>query len=233
MGKLSDVKQHYYLSNYRRRAGILTVWLLASLALAAAAVGEEPTYTSQRYQFTLASPPGYDVQASSPHDIHLSREGKAVLSMRVDDQLVWFIHHLINPDQSMIISRPGDDAWAKLVQKAREDETYFRRYARQQVVNWCAADGPDSSLHCQDVDREERFTSQHGLVCLEFHLTMIREDSAGKIVQKKPVGPVYAVYVTTRERPLVLVVAPPPGTRAPADTIKAAKELINSIQPLP
>lgn len=212
----------------------MLVWLLASLALAAPALsGETAAYTSQRYQFTLASPPGYDVVASSPHDINLTRGGKAVLSLRVDDQLVWFIHHLINPDQSMIISRPGDDAWGKLVQKAREDESYFRRYARQQAVNWCAADGPDGSVYCQDADREERFTSRHGLVCLEFHLTMTREDSAGKTVQKKPVGPVFAVYVTTPERPLVLMVAPPPGTQAPDDTIKAAKELINSIQPLP
>jgi hypothetical protein len=206
---------------------------MAAAALSAPALaGGGSAYTSPQYRFTLAAPPGYEVKAVSPQDIDLTRRGKTVFSLRVDDQLVWFIHKRTNPGQSLIVSRPGDDAMARLSQKARESDVYFRDYARLQAANWCTADGPDGSRYCKDIDREEHSTTPHGLPFLVFHLTMTHEDFSRKTVQKTPVGPVYAVYVAAAARPLVLVVTPPPGALAPGGAVRAAQELINSILPL-
>ncbi len=202
----------------------------AAAALSAPALaGGASAHTSQQYRFTLAAPPGYEVKAVSPQDIDVTRGGKTVLSLRVDDQLVWFIHRRINPGQPLIVSGPGNDAMARLSQEARGNDRYFRDYARLQAANWLAADGPDGSGYCQDIDREERFTNPHGLPFLVFHLTLTHEDFSRKTIRKSPVGPVYAVYIAAAARPLVLMVTPPPGALAPGDTVRAAQELINSI----
>lgn len=156
--------------------------------------------------------------------------GKKSLTMMVDDQLIWFIHHQTSGGQSLIISRPGDDALARLNKKSQESPDFFRRYARQRAKTWCDADGPDSSTYCKEISSEKFFTSRNGLPCLEFFLITTREDYLAGTKETATIGPVYAVQVPGAERPLVLMVYPPSGNLASMAVGEEAREIINSVE---
>jgi hypothetical protein len=205
---------------------LVSCWTNAPWALAEG----KKTYSHQKYKFLLSFPAQYDMKVVGGQYFDFISNGKTRLTLMVDDQLVWFIHHLISGGQSLIISRPGDDALARLNKKSREDPDFFRKYARQRAQAWCDADGPDSSTYCKEIRREKFFTSKNGLSCLEFLLVMTRENYEAGTKETTTVGPVYAVQVPGTERPLVLLMYPPPGKLAPAAVSQDAREIIESIK---
>lgn len=162
--------------------------------------------------------------------LDFTSNGKTRLTLVVDDQLVWFIHHQTSGGQSLIISRPGDDALARLNQKSQENPKFFRNYASQRAQAWCDADGPDSSTYCREVREEKFFTSRNGLSCLELSLVMTRENHTAGTKETAMVGPVHAVQVPGAERPLVLLIYPPPGKLASMAVSRDAREIIDSVE---
>lgn len=215
------------------RLGLLgTVFLVVSCwtSVPWALAKEKKTYFHKKYKFLLSFPAQYDLKVREGRDFDFTSNGKTRLSLMVDDQLVWFIHHLVSGGQSLIISRPGDDAMARLNKTSQENPDFFRRYARQRAQAWCDADGPESSTYCKEIHREKFFTSQNGLSCLELFLVMTRENYQAGTKETATVGPVYAVQVPGDERPLVLLIYPPKGKLASAAVSQDAREIIESVE---
>jgi hypothetical protein len=205
---------------------LVSWWTNAPWALAEG----KKTYFHQKYKFLLSFPAQYDVKVMGGQDFDFTSNGKTRLTLMVDNQLVWFIHDQTSGGQSLIISRPGDDAMARLNKISQENPDFFRRYARQRAKAWCDADGPDTSTYCKEVQSEKFFTSRNGLSCLEFFLVMTRENNDAGTKETATVGPVYAVQVPGDERPLVLLMYPPPGKLASAAVSQDAREIIDSIE---
>lgn len=205
---------------------LVSCWTTMPWALAE----EKKTYFHKKYKFLLSFPAQYDMKVMGDRYFDFISNGKPRLTLMVDDQLVWFIHHLVSGGQSLIISRPGDDALARLNKKSQENPDFFRKYARQRAQAWCDADGPVSSTYCKEISKEKSFISKNGLSCLELFLVMTRENYQSGTKETNTVGPVYAVQVPGDERPLVLLIYPPPGKLASAAVSQDAREIIESVE---
>jgi hypothetical protein len=208
--------------------GLLTlVWLCGPGVNAARPQGYK-TYVSQKYGFSCQYPAAYKLQSSSANYLDFNQDGKNVISLWVDDRFIELLYQMLHP--GLVVYRAGQNPYKKLAEETRTNPELFRGYARRQAKNWCAADGPDSSIYCRDFKSERAFISRGGFKCLEFYPVMIREDFAEHTEARQVAGPLFAVEMPTPHLPVVLMISPPLGRKASPGAIRDMRELVDSLR---
>jgi hypothetical protein len=164
--------------------------------------------------------------------LDFQKGGKTVFSLWVDDRFIEMLYQMLHP--GIVLYRRGEeDPYQRLAAETRKNQELFRRYARREAQNWCAADGPDGSVYCQDFKSERPFTSRNGLECLEFYPVSTREDFASQTKERGLAGPVLAVYLPQKDLPVLLMMAPVQGQLAPPALVQEMREILDSLRAMP
>jgi len=213
--------------------GWLSLLLACALVLPAAPAPaqEQRTYLSPKYGFNFQYPAAYELKVSADSYFDFISNGKTMFALRVEDRFIELLYQMLRPGP--VVSRVGEDPYRELAQETRKAPELFRRYARREAQNWCSADGPDGSVYCERINREQQVTSRGGFRCLEFYLIMTREDFTKNTRQQRQVGPVLAVLVPKDNRPLLLMISPPPGQAATPQLTGEMRRLVGSLGPGP
>ena len=187
---------------------ILLVFLLITLSTSPSTSAQHKTlYDNAEYGFTFEYPSTNELKRFGHGYFDILRDGKILLRGSVEYlSFKIFIRE----------SSPTDDL--------------FLRFARQRCKVPCAADGPDGSTYCDTIETETELVSANGLRVLEFYLTMTRENYAENTTEQTPVGPVYVVDISRKNRFLALMISPGHGVLASESTKRVALELIDSVR---
>jgi hypothetical protein len=202
------------------------VWLCWPGVNAARPQGHR-TYVSQKYGFSCQYPAAYKLRSSVAEYLDFYQDGN-VISLQVDDRFIELLYQMLHP--GLVVYRVGQDPYMELARETRTNPELFRRYARRQAKNWCAADGPDSSIYCRDFKSERSFISRGGFNCLELYPVMIREDFAEHTEARQVVGPLFAVEMPTPHLPVVLIISPALGRMASPAVIQEMRGLVDSLR---
>jgi hypothetical protein len=197
---------------------------------------EQKTYVSQKYGFAFQYPSYYELKLTADCYIDFKKGGETSFTLRVDDQFISRLYYILHPPPHMIMYFPRrgeEDPRRKLARETRKNPELFRRYARQEVKNWCSADGPDGSNYCQEFKSDKPFTSRGRLDCIEFYPIMTREDFTNDTKQQQIVGPVFGVYLPKEDLPLVLIISPRQGNSASPALVQDMREVIDSLKVTP
>ncbi len=196
---------------------------------------EQKTYISQKYGFAFQYPSAYDLKVTADSYINFKKGIETLFCLRVDDRFIHGLYHMLHPDPPgwVIIYPGGKNPYRELAQETRNNEKLFHLYTRQEAQNWCAADGPDGSNYCRDIDSEKPFTSLKGLNCLELYPVMIRENFANNTIQQRVVGPVFGVFLPKEDLPLVLIISARYGNSASPTVVQDMRQVIDSLKVTP
>lgn len=163
---------------------------------------EMRVYTNQDYGFFFEYPPQFAVQEFNPEHV-------AIGSSTAD----------------------GFNSVAEVTVLLDEDETTYGSYEqfladRARVM--CAADGPEATIGCTDIERESAFESTSGLTGVEFYLVEQTRNLQTGTTTSASKGPFYAFNLAANATgtPYAALIVHPP-IAAPEDAVNAA--LIRSI----
>lgn len=207
--------------------GLLALVLFCPPMVGAAGPQGYRTYVSQKYGFSCRYPAAYELQSSAAGYLDFYKDGN-VISLQVDDRYIELLYQMLHPGP--VVYRVGQDPFKELAGETRTNPELFRRYARRQAKNWCAADGPDGSIYCRDFKSERSFISRGGFNCLEFYPVMIREDFSEHTEERQVVGPLFAVDLPTQDLPVVLIISPAFGRKASPAMIREMRGLVDSLR---
>ncbi len=191
---------------------------------------ESKTYVSPNHGFSFQYPAAYELQGARDY-LDFKKGGKTVFSLWVDDRFIEMLYQMLHP--GIVMYRVGEDPYKDLARETRKNLELFRRYARHEAKNWCAADGPDGSVYCQEFQSEKPFVSRNGLDCLEFYPVSTREDFASKTKERGVVGPVLAAYLPQKDLPVLLMMSPVQGQMAPPALVQEMREILDSLKAMP
>ena len=212
--------------------GLLVVVISLLTAAPSAVAQEQKNYVSHKYGFAFQYPAIYDLKVTADCHIDFKKGTELSFCLRVDDRFIERLYQMVH-GPGLVVYRVGEDPYRKLAQETRNDKELFHRYARHEAQNWCAADGPDSSVYCQNIKSEKPFTSRNGLNCLELYPIMIREDFANNTKQQGVVGPVFGVLLPKEDLPLVLIISPQHGNLASSTLVQDMRQVIDSLKVTP
>jgi hypothetical protein len=199
-------------------------------AMPMAAAQESKTYVSRTHSFSFQYPAAYEVQGARDY-LDFKKGGKTIFSLWVDDRFIEMLYQKLHP--GIVTYRAGEDPYRELAAETGRNQELFRGYARAEAKNWCAADGPDGSVYCQDFKSEKPFTSRSGLDCLELYPVSTREDFASKTITKGMVGPVLAAYLPQKNLPVLLMMSPVQGQLAPPALVREMRAIVDSLKAVP
>jgi hypothetical protein len=121
------------------------------------------------------------------------------------DGLVLDAH--VNPKPGFVFARMKKPGSPWLVNLGFEDRAEYsmnsynkmslEEFAVARARVGCAADGPDGSVSCPSVAREQTFMNQNGLEVVELYLNRVDEGYDPPKIEKSVVGPIEAVLLPT------------------------------------
>jgi len=192
------------------RLQILAIVLSLSLfPYSLASADETKTYTNKKYKFTFDYPSTYHLKKFGDGYFDLLNNGKIILRASIEDNAFKIFIKENNPT--------GD---------------ILRSFARERCKVVCAADGPDESTYCDEIESEREYGSANGLRVLEFYMVMTRENYSDKTKKKSRVGPVYVVDMSKGNRFIALMIYPGHGALASESAKGLAQGVIDSVRVL-
>jgi hypothetical protein len=155
--------------------GVLGYLLL--VAISAAGAGGEKNYTSSPYGYGLSYPAACGLKATAEGAyLDVSYQGRRLLTISVRCL-----------DETQKAERKGTpDLWKEfMVERAKLS---------------CDADGPDGTVYCKKVERENTRKTTSGLRVIELYLQQRRESYGPPLkITSSTVGPIYAVDISRRQ----------------------------------
>lgn len=165
------------------------------------------TYISRQYKFALEYPTGYKLKRFADGFFALVGSQKVEVRSSVED-----------------------DTFRIFLRESKEKGDTFKAFARERVKVICAANGPDGSSYCDNVESEREGTTRGGLRYLEFYLVMTREDLSTNSKETSRVGPIYVVDISRPTQPLALMIFPEYGTLASQETTDAMRRMVETLR---
>ena len=165
------------------------------------------TYTNKTYNFAFNYPSTYHLKTFGDGYFDLLNNSKIVLRASIEDA-----------------------AFKIFIKENNPTADIFHSFARQRCKIVCAADGPDGSTYCDEIESEREYISANGLRFLEFYLVMTRENYSDKTKKKSRVGPVYVVNLSMGNRHLALIIYPGYGALASESAKSLAQGVIESVR---
>jgi hypothetical protein len=144
---------------------------------------ETSLYTNEAYAYSVEYPADLQVQEYGDESVTFGRIDGEMVDGQADVRILTFE------------SEPGQS---------------FQEVAGVQLMNLCAADGPNETFSCTDVTSVTEFQSASGVSGFEFRLRGERLNFTSNEVTEDPRGPFYVFPLdTSATASQVLVVMPP------------------------
>jgi hypothetical protein len=188
---------------YRWGLGLGVSAYVVLLATAPAWAGGQKTYTNARYGYGLHYPETCGLRAVAQGDyIDLSCQGRRLPTISAQ----WL-------DETGKAERKGfSDLW--------------REFMVERAKLSCDADGPDGTVYCKKVERENAWKTADGLRVIELYLREVRESYGPPVkLTSSTVGPIYAVDISRNGHVFGLLVGS--GHDYPHTPVE--KEIVNQV----
>jgi hypothetical protein len=131
------------------------------------------TYTNEMYGYSIVYPDEVEVEEYTPEVISI---GTRTLAGGFDS------------DVDVSVARSGGEG-------GYED---FEAFAFERSRNFCAADGPSETIHCERIESRSLFTSTTGVLGEELYLTLVHENFSTGASSTTRFGPIYAFDMSDR-----------------------------------
>jgi len=185
--------------------GLVFIWCGPALA-----AGEQ-TYHDQRYGYTISYPAGYLLKNSkSGGYFTLFHEGRRVIAAGVE----------------------GLDETGKKELERSPDR--WREFLLNRAIHSCDADGPDGSVYCTGIAKEQVWQSAGGLRVMELYLRRV-EERFGPPAQRRTdtVGPIYAVDISRPGHVFGLLIGSGHDFPGTLEDRQLVRKIVESIHLLP